>query len=127
MPRPASTLPRKSSSFTTRAPRRRRRQNQPRLPPAARPPPLLSPRPRLQRHLHLSRRRELSPELRPTRPRSSRAARAQCPVASAARVEFASARKLRERNKLTYRLAPRALWVVRFFISPRPFPLDLFR
>jgi hypothetical protein len=47
-------------------------------------------------------------------------------VASAARVEFASARKLRDRNKLTYRLAHWPIWIFVFFIAPGPSTFELF-
>ena len=47
-------------------------------------------------------------------------------MASAARVEFASARKLRERNKVTYRLAHWPIWIFVFFIAPGPSTFDLF-
>jgi len=47
-------------------------------------------------------------------------------VASAARVEFASARRLRDRNKLTYRLAHWPIWIFVFFIAAGPSTFDLF-
>ena len=47
-------------------------------------------------------------------------------MASAARVEFASARKLRDRNKVTYRLAHWPIWIFVFFIVPGPLVFDLF-
>ena len=47
-------------------------------------------------------------------------------MASAARVEFASARKLRDRNKVTYRLAHWPIWIFVFFIAPGPSTFDLF-
>jgi hypothetical protein len=47
-------------------------------------------------------------------------------VASAARVEFASARKLRDRNKVNYRLAHWPIWIFVFFIAPGPSTFDLF-
>lgn len=47
-------------------------------------------------------------------------------MASAARVEFASARKLRDRNKLTYRLAHWPIWIFVFFIAAGPSTFDLF-
>jgi len=47
-------------------------------------------------------------------------------VASAARVEFASARRLRDRNKFTYRLAHWPIWIFVFFIAPGPSTFDLF-
>ena len=47
-------------------------------------------------------------------------------MASAARVEFASARKLRDRNKIAYRLAHWPIWIFVFFIAPGPSTFDLF-
>jgi hypothetical protein len=47
-------------------------------------------------------------------------------VASAIRVELASARKLRDRNKFTYRLAHWPIWIFVFFIAPGPSTFDLF-
>ena len=47
-------------------------------------------------------------------------------MASAARVEFASARKLRDRNKVNYRLAHWPIWIFVFFIAPGPSTFDLF-
>ena len=47
-------------------------------------------------------------------------------MGSAARVEFASARKLRDRNKITYRLAHWPIWIFVFFIAPGPSTFDLF-
>jgi len=47
-------------------------------------------------------------------------------VASAARVEFASARRLRDHNKLTYRLAHWPIWIFVFFIAAGPSTFDLF-
>ena len=44
----------------------------------------------------------------------------------ARRVEFATQRKLRERNKIAYRLAHWPIWVWVFFISPGPLTFDLF-
>ena len=44
----------------------------------------------------------------------------------AIRVELASARKLRDRNKLTYRLAHWPIWIFVFFIAPGPSTFDLF-
>lgn len=44
----------------------------------------------------------------------------------AARVELASARKLRERNKINYRLAHWPIWIWVFFIAPGPLTFDLF-
>ena len=42
------------------------------------------------------------------------------------KVEYASARKLRVRNKVTYRLAHWPIWIAVFFISPGPMTFDLF-
>lgn len=47
-------------------------------------------------------------------------------MASAARVEFAGARKLRDRNKIIYRLAHWPIWIFVFFIAPGPSTFDLF-
>ena len=47
-------------------------------------------------------------------------------MASAIRVELASARKLRDRNKATYRLAHWPIWIFVFFIAPGPSTFDLF-
>ena len=44
----------------------------------------------------------------------------------AIRVEPASARKLRDRNKPTYRLAHWPIWIFVFFIAPGPSTFDLF-
>jgi hypothetical protein len=43
-----------------------------------------------------------------------------------ARVELASQRKLRERNKTSYRLAHWPIWIWVFFIAPGPLTFDLF-
>ena len=42
------------------------------------------------------------------------------------RVEYASDRKLRERNKLYYRFAHWPIWVAVFYLAPGPFTFDLF-
>ena len=42
------------------------------------------------------------------------------------RVEFATERRLRERNKLYYRLLHWPVWIFVFFIAPGPFTVDLF-
>ena len=47
-------------------------------------------------------------------------------MASAIRVELASARKLRDRNKVAYRLAHWPIWIFVFFIAPGPSTFDLF-
>ncbi len=44
----------------------------------------------------------------------------------AIRVELASRRKLRERNKVSYRLAHWPIWIWVFFIAPGPLTFDLF-
>ena len=44
----------------------------------------------------------------------------------AVRVELASRRKLRERNKIAYRLAHWPIWIWVFFIAPGPLTFDLF-
>jgi len=41
-------------------------------------------------------------------------------------VEYASARKIRERNKLYYRFNHWPIWIFVFFIAPGPLTLDLF-
>jgi hypothetical protein len=45
---------------------------------------------------------------------------------SSSRVELASDRKLRERNKPLYRLAHWPIWIFVFFIAPGPWTFDLF-
>jgi hypothetical protein len=47
-------------------------------------------------------------------------------VNPAVRVELASKRKLRERNKVNYRLAHWPIWIWVFFIAPGPLTFDLF-
>jgi hypothetical protein len=44
----------------------------------------------------------------------------------AVRVELATDRRLRERNKITYRLAHWPIWIWVFFIAPGPLTSDLF-
>jgi hypothetical protein len=44
----------------------------------------------------------------------------------ARRVEFASDRRIRERNKASYRLAHWPIWIWVFFIAPGPLTFDLF-
>lgn len=44
----------------------------------------------------------------------------------ARRVEFASDRRIRERNKVSYRLAHWPIWIFVFFIAPGPLTFDLF-
>jgi hypothetical protein len=44
----------------------------------------------------------------------------------AVRVEYASERKIRERNKLHYRLAHWPIWIAVFYLAPGPFTFDLF-
>jgi hypothetical protein len=44
----------------------------------------------------------------------------------ARRVEFASDRRIRTRNKATYRLAHWPIWIFVFFIAPGPLTFDLF-
>ena len=44
----------------------------------------------------------------------------------AVKVELASQRKLRERNKVSYRLAHWPIWIWVFFIAPGPLTFDLF-
>jgi hypothetical protein len=45
---------------------------------------------------------------------------------SAVRIEYASERKLRTRNKVSYRIAHWPIWIWVFFISPGPSTFDLF-
>ena len=45
---------------------------------------------------------------------------------AAVKVEYASRRKLRDRNKFTYRLAHWPIWIWVFFISPGPSTFELF-
>ena len=45
----------------------------------------------------------------------------------ARRVEFASDRRIRERNKVSYRLAHWPIWIFVFFIVPGPLTFDLFQ
>jgi hypothetical protein len=47
-------------------------------------------------------------------------------VSSPLKVELATARKLRDRNKALYRLAHWPIWIFVFFISPGPSTFDLF-
>jgi hypothetical protein len=44
----------------------------------------------------------------------------------AERVEFADDRRIRERNKISYRLAHWPIWIWVFFIAPGPLTFDLF-
>ena len=44
----------------------------------------------------------------------------------ARRIELASDRRIRERNKLTYRLSHWPIWIFVFFIAPGPLTFDLF-
>src|ERR1700688_529129 len=44
----------------------------------------------------------------------------------AIKVELASRRKLRERNKISYRFAHWPIWIWVFFIAPGPLTFDLF-
>ncbi len=48
------------------------------------------------------------------------------PIGQARRVEFASDRRIRVRNKVSYRLAHWPLWIWVFFIAPGPLTFDLF-
>ncbi len=41
-------------------------------------------------------------------------------------VELASARKIRERNKISYRIAHWPIWIFVFFLAPGPLTFDLF-
>jgi hypothetical protein len=47
-------------------------------------------------------------------------------VGTADRVEFASDRRIRARNKITYRLNHWPIWIWVFFIAPGPLTFDLF-
>jgi hypothetical protein len=47
-------------------------------------------------------------------------------IGQARRVEFASDRRIRARNKVSYRLAHWPLWIWVFFIAPGPLTFDLF-
>jgi hypothetical protein len=42
------------------------------------------------------------------------------------KVEYAEARRIRERNKVSYRLAHWPIWIWVFFLAPGPFTFDLF-
>src|SRR5438477_4418069 len=42
------------------------------------------------------------------------------------KIELATARKLRDRNKTTYRLAHWPIWIWVFFLAPGPLTFDLF-
>jgi hypothetical protein len=44
----------------------------------------------------------------------------------AVRFEYASERKIRERNKLHYRFAHWPIWIAVFYLAPGPFTFDLF-
>jgi hypothetical protein len=44
----------------------------------------------------------------------------------AVRTEYASERKIRERNKLHYRFAHWPIWIAVFYLAPGPFTFDLF-
>src|SRR6185503_12931674 len=44
----------------------------------------------------------------------------------AVRFEYASERKIRQRNKLHYRFAHWPIWIVVFYLAPGPFTFDLF-
>src|SRR5581483_3765628 len=57
--------------------------------------------------------------------RSAEPAHYMSPVASIP-VEYASARKIRERNKLYYRFNHWPIWILVFFIAPGPLTFDLF-
>jgi hypothetical protein len=48
------------------------------------------------------------------------------PGGTAARVEFASDRQIRTRNKISYRLNHWPIWIWVFFIAPGPLTFDLF-
>jgi hypothetical protein len=48
------------------------------------------------------------------------------PSQSAVRIEYDSERKLRERNKLHYRLAHWPIWITVFYLAPGPMTFNLF-
>ena len=52
--------------------------------------------------------------------------RSDWPTGSVPRVELASARKIRHRNKVSYRIAHWPIWIWVFFIAPGPLTFDLF-
>ena len=47
-------------------------------------------------------------------------------IGHARRIELASDRRIRTRNKLSYRLAHWPIWIWVFFIAPGPLTFDLF-
>ena len=47
-------------------------------------------------------------------------------MAASVPVEYASDRKIRERNKLYYRFNHWPIWIFVFFIAPGPLTFDLF-
>ena len=47
-------------------------------------------------------------------------------MASGVKIELASARKIRERNKVSYRLAHWPIWIWVFFLAPGPLTFQLF-
>jgi hypothetical protein len=47
-------------------------------------------------------------------------------LGQAERIELASDRRIRERNKISYRLAHWPIWIFVFFIAPGPLTFDLF-
>ncbi len=47
-------------------------------------------------------------------------------LSSTISVEYANQRKLRERNKISYRIAHWPIWIFVFFIAPGPLTFDLF-
>src|SRR3954463_10940087 len=48
------------------------------------------------------------------------------PLGHAERIELASDRTIRERNKVSYRFAHWPIWIFVFFIAPGPLTFDLF-
>src|SRR5205814_10490109 len=49
-----------------------------------------------------------------------------CPLVASIPVEYASERRIRERNKLYYRFNHWPIWIFVFFIAPGPLTFDLF-
>ena len=76
-----------------------------------------------------TRRLEGQPCLRvaePERRRRQRTKNTQEAAVNAIPVEYASHRKIRERNKLYYRFNHWPIWIFVFFIAPGPLTFDLF-
>ncbi len=71
-------------------------------------------------------RRTAAPKPAPTKPRRDNSSAVPSVASNALRVELASGRKLRDRNKPAYRLAHWPIWIFVFFIAPGPSTFDLF-